>query len=200
MHPALKAMKNQARDMGKKSGIPSYKLRPYWECQVYRVRVPCCETADVEWRRAGLVVSLGELMQALGKQFTAKQVYYFYRALRIVALKRNKGSTSAGSTGAFLGMAASGLQAAQLRANLNKEQLVREYAAAIGVECVDTHEVFDEAVKSVYAAILRDMSPPWLLRSFPQALPGNGALPQCTRPSCYHTMQLRGAHLARGSR
>ena len=160
---------------------------------MYRVRVPCRETADFEWRRTGAVVSLGEFMQALGKQFIAKQVYYFYRALRIVALKRSKGSTSAGSTGAFLGMAASGLQAAQLRANLNKEQLVREYAAAIGVECVDTREVFDEAAKAVYAAILRDMSPPWLLRSFPQALPGNGVLSKYTGP-CFLTW---GVDLAR---
>ena len=62
MHPALKAMKNQARDMGKKSGISSYKLRPIWECQVYRVRVPCRETVDFEWHRTGVVVSLGELV------------------------------------------------------------------------------------------------------------------------------------------
>ena len=83
-HPSLMAMKNQARDMGQKSGIPSYKLRPYWEFQVYRVRVPCRETADFEWHRTGVVVSLGKLRQ-LGKQFTAKQVYYVYRTLRIVA-------------------------------------------------------------------------------------------------------------------
>ena len=77
-----------------------------------------------------------------GKEFTAKQAYYYYRALRIVALKRNKGSTSAGFGGASVGMAASGLQAAQLRAHLNRDQLVREYAAASGVKCLDTQEFF----------------------------------------------------------
>ena len=40
----------------------------------------------------------------------------------------------------------------------------------------------DGASRAVYAAILPDMSPPWLLRSFPQALPGNGVLLKCTRP------------------
>ena len=65
-----------------------------------RVRAPCRWTHDFEWHRTGLVVSLGELMQALGNQFSAKEVYLFYRALRIVALKRQTGSKSQGLLGA----------------------------------------------------------------------------------------------------
>ena len=63
---------------------------PDWDAQVIRVRIPCRGNINFEWRRSGLVVSLGELMQALGKDFTAKQVYYFYHTLRIVAMKRQK--------------------------------------------------------------------------------------------------------------
>ena len=78
----------------------------------------------------------------------------------------------------------SGLQASRLRANLgrNKDQLVREYAAAMGVEVQHTKAFFDEAVKCLYAFVLRDMRPPWLEHSFPQALPGDGVLSRYTRP------------------
>ena len=65
---------------------------------------------------------------------------------------------------------------------LNKDQLVKEYAAAIGVEVQDTVAFFDEAVRCVYAHVLREMRPPWLEHSFPQALPGDGVLSRYTRP------------------
>ena len=54
--------------------------------QKFRVRAPCRWTDEFEWHRTGAAVSLGELMRALVKQFSAQQVCFFYRALRIVAL------------------------------------------------------------------------------------------------------------------
>ena len=56
----------------------------------------------------------------------------------------------------------------------------------------------DGAARAVYAAILRDMSPPWLLHSFSKAPPGNGALSKCTRP-CFLTWGVDLARLVLGS-
>ena len=55
----------------------------------------------------------------------------------------------------------------------------------------------DGAARAVYAAILLDMSPPWLLHSFPQALPGNGVLSKCTRP-CFLTWGVDLSRLVLG--
>ena len=77
-------------------GLGIGDLWPCWGAQVTRVRAPCKGAAAFERHRAGLVVGPGELMQALGQDFSAKQVCYFYRALRVVALKRPKNSSSQG--------------------------------------------------------------------------------------------------------
>ena len=90
------SMRRQLMDMVKRHGIGALDLAPDWRLQIFRVRVPCRGASDFERHRTGCAVSLGELMQALGKQFSAKEVYLFYRSLRIVALKRQKGSKSQG--------------------------------------------------------------------------------------------------------
>ena len=90
----------QVRDMVGRHGIGAPQLKANWRLHSFRARAPCQVTPDFEWHRTGLVVSLGGLMQALGDQFSAKEVYLFYRTLRIVALKRQKGSKSQGLLGA----------------------------------------------------------------------------------------------------
>ena len=95
-----RSMACQVRDMVGRHGIGAPDLNAHWRFQIFRARAPCRWTHDFEWHRTGLVVSLGELMQALGKQFSAKEVHLFYRSLRIVALKRQKGSKSQGLLGA----------------------------------------------------------------------------------------------------
>ena len=96
---------------------------------------------------------------ALGAEYTAKQVYYFYRTLRIVALKRKKDKTSTSFT---TGMHNSGLKAAELRTEfgLNREQLVREYALALNEDLEYSDALFDQAVRCVFAHVLRDPRPP----------------------------------------
>ena len=121
---------------------------------------------------------MGELMRALGKQFTAKQVYDFYRALRIVALKRNKGPKPAGFGVAAVGVAASGLHAAHLLAELNRAQLVQEYAEAVGEKIQDTTDFYDEAVKCVYATVLKYMSPPCVVKVHEAMFPDVGRRPR----------------------
>ena len=84
------------------------------------------------------MVSLGKLMRALGKEFTANQVYYFYRALRIAALKRPKKSQAPTSASAAVGMSVSDHRASQLRREVNKHQLMNKYAAAKGAVVEET--------------------------------------------------------------
>ena len=169
--------------VAQQTGLWRNQLRADWDKQVTRVRVPCVGTAAFEWVRTGFVVSLGELMRALGLNYTAKQIYYLYRTLRIVAVKRSKIVKAPGSASAGAGMGDRVLQAATLRKKIrNKQQLMTEYAAAIGIEVQDTPEFLNDAVRYLYALILSDMRPPWLEHTFPQALPGNGVLSKYTRP------------------
>ena len=105
------SMRRQVMGMVERHGIRAPDLAPHWRFQMFRVRAPCRWTDDFEWHRTGLAVSLGELMRALGTQFSAKQVYLFYRALRIAALKRQKGSKSQGSLGARRSLTAKGRRA-----------------------------------------------------------------------------------------
>ena len=58
----------------------------------------------------------------------------------------------------------------------NKDQLLKEHAAAVNVKVQDARVFFGVAVKCIFARVLRDMRPPWLEHSFPRALPENGAL------------------------
>ena len=60
----------------------------------YGCVVPCVDSVDREWVRGGAVVALGELFMRLGKEFSGKKIYAFFRALRLVALKRDKTATS----------------------------------------------------------------------------------------------------------
>ena len=95
--------------MAARHGIGAPDLAPHWRFIFFRARAACRWTDEFEWHRTGLAVSLGGgLMRALGAQFSAKQVHLFYRALRIVALKRQKGSKSQGSLGARQSLTARG--------------------------------------------------------------------------------------------
>ncbi|CAK0844998.1 unnamed protein product [Prorocentrum cordatum] len=159
-----------------------------------------------EWCRQSPVTTLGELFWDLGRTHTAKAIYAFYRALRLVALKRDKNSSTmassapgfasasrpAGSAAAF-GFTGSDLQAPRIRADYScpatdREVLVEDYIEAVGlstayVSSKTKQELLDEAVKCVTLVLLRDMRPPWLDHVFPQALPGDGLLSKFTRPS-----------------
>ncbi len=176
----------QARSEG--CGTPSRDLRPNWAEQVSRVTCPCVDPAcGYEWARGGTVLTLGELFLALGKQYTAAQIYSFYRTLRLVAVKRRKGhGAHARVSGSATGVTQSDFQAARVRLEHtpNKEQLLAEYAAANELGHLDaTKENVDAAIRYLYKLLLRDLRPPWLTHTFPQALPGNGVLSKFTRPS-----------------
>ena len=179
---------------------------PAWARQWSRVCVPCEAVETHEWCRMSSVTTLGELFWDLGRTHTAKAIYAFYRTLRLVALKRDKNSSTkasgapgfasasrpAGSASA-VGITGSDLQGPRIRADYscprtNRQVLVEDYIEAVGlstayVSSKSEQELLDEAVKCVTLVLLRDMRPPWLDHAFPQALPGDGLLSKFTRPS-----------------
>ena len=171
---------------------------PAWDRQWSRVCVPCEAVETHEWCRQSPVTTLGELFLDLGRTHTAKAIYAFCRTLRLVALKRDKNSSTkassapAGSAAAY-GFIGSALQAPRIRADYsfpanNRDVLVEDYIEAVGlssayVSSKTKEELLDEAVKCVTLVLLRDMRPPWLDHVFPQALPGDGLLSKFTRPS-----------------
>ncbi len=60
-------------------------LIPNWEEQISRFTCPCVDPAcGYEWARGGMVMTLGELFLALGKDYTAGQIDAFYRRLRML--------------------------------------------------------------------------------------------------------------------
>ncbi|CAK0874574.1 unnamed protein product, partial [Prorocentrum cordatum] len=179
---------------------------PAWARQWSRACVPCEAVETREWCRQSPVTTLGELFWDLGRTHTAKAIYAFHRTLWLVALKRDKNSSTkassapgfasasrpAGSATAF-GFTGSDLQAPRIRADYscpatNREVIVEDYIEAVGlstayVSSKTKQALLDEAAKCATLALLRDMRPPWLDRVFPRALPGGGLLSKFTRPS-----------------
>ena len=69
--------------------IPTEGLQPDWSKQTNRLFCPC-EWADYHWARYCLATGLGGLFVALGKEYDAAVIYYFYRTRVVVAMKRQK--------------------------------------------------------------------------------------------------------------
>ncbi|CAK0818065.1 unnamed protein product [Prorocentrum cordatum] len=155
---------------------------PAWARQWSRVCVPCEAVETREWCRQSPITTLGELFWDLGRTHTAKAICAFYRTLRLVALKRDKNSSTkassapgfasasrpAGSAAAF-GFTGSDLQAPGIRADYscpatNREVLVEDYIEAVGLATAN--------VSSKTKQELLD-----------EALPGDGLLSKFTRPS-----------------
>ena len=154
------------------------QLQPDWAQQVNRITCPCMDAhCGYEWVRFGPAFTLGELFLALGKEYTAVQIYAFYLSLRLIAVKRRKQYSHGRGSGAATGVTASPFQATRLRLELtsNKAQLIEEYAAANDLgQLPQTKENLDAAIRYLYKVLLRDLRPPWLTHTLAQALPGNG--------------------------
>ena len=147
-----------------------------------------------EWVRTGTTFTLGELCFALGQQYTAAQIYTFYRTLPLVAVKRRRQYTNDRGLVAATGATASSFRAVRrsLVQKPNKRQLLEEYAAANDLgQPSQTQANLDAAMRYLYNMLLRDLRPPWLTHAFPQALPGNGLLSKYTRPCFCNGMRTR---------
>jgi hypothetical protein len=181
------------RVASKDSRVTLSDLGPDWGNQTQRIICPCISTELYEWRRCARVSTLGELFFLLGEEWPASTIYQFYRTLRVIALKRRKtdSATSKGPASGSPGLTGSSLQAATIRKafTCNKDLIIEEYVAVQGLDkqlLADNSQrdsLYNEAVLYIHMILLRDMRPPWLLHTFPQALPGEGLLSQYTRPS-----------------
>ena len=70
------------------------------------------------------------------------------------------------------------------RRKRNKDQLLAEYAAVNKLRHLEpTKKNVDAAIRFLKKILLRDLSPPWAMYTFRQALPENGVLSRYTRPS-----------------
>ena len=64
-----------------------------------------------------------------------------------------------------------------------KHLLLQEYASVNGLEPLEPNKQnVDSAIRFLFKQLLRDMRPPWLGLTFPQALPGTNVLGRLTRP------------------
>jgi hypothetical protein len=177
------------------TGIEPGALLPNWDEQKLRIVVPCRGTQLYEWRRGGPVGTLGELMLKLGEEYDAAQIYYFYRTLRLVALKRRKDKPGAVGIGQALpatGMRQAGVSAGVIRRGMQvgSVRIVEEYMALMHSDVdvpakgsAEFNATFEQALRYLHVLLLEDLRPPWLLHSFPQALPGDSMLSNLTRPT-----------------
>ena len=136
-------------------GLPRQGLSPDWRNQKYRIVVPCKSNEEHAWYRTGLTVSLGEMFLHLGMNWTARQIYYLFRSMRIVGLKRRKGvSATAPGSASVTGTTASSFQGAAIRSSLRpaKESIVQDYCHSQGLDSRlgDKDEFFNSAVRLIY--------------------------------------------------
>ena len=101
---------------------------PDWSQQRNRCVVPCKNAVEYEWVRTGPVVTLGELFLRLGRDFSCRKIYGFFRTLRLVAVKRDKKATSSAPGSASVGVNRGPLQATRIQSEFLKQHaLVAEY-------------------------------------------------------------------------
>ena len=132
---------------------------------------------------------------ALGETYTAAAIYSFYRTCRLVVIKKRKeaqGQRGAPGSASVTGITGSALQATAIRTQYanakNKDLLVDDYVKFNNfsddyVKSLTKERLVDDAIHFVNRLLLQDLRPPWLQQDFPQALPGDGVLSKCTRPS-----------------
>jgi len=63
-------------------------IQPNWKNMHSRLSVPCRGTKLYVWLRTGFAITLGELFQKLHHMYTAKDIYYLYLHLDVVAVKK----------------------------------------------------------------------------------------------------------------
>jgi hypothetical protein len=107
-------------------------LNPDWDHQKFRVIVPCVGTREYHWCRETTLATLGHLLLILGRTYSAAQIYYFYRTLRIVSVRRRKDISGASRDNALPieGSHAAGACASSVKRKFAsiKTQLVEGYA------------------------------------------------------------------------
>ncbi len=127
----------EARRAELATNISFRALLPNRAEQQFRVLLPIREPDSVsskyEWRLECHCTTLGQLILALGERCAASQIYFFYRTLRIIAVKRRKDHTSDNRT-RRVGSLASELKPAQIKQShrTDRTEIVRQYLAITG--------------------------------------------------------------------
>ena len=181
-HSSIMEIDIAIKEFASEHKMKALDLAPDWQEQTNRLAVPCRHTLSAQWRRAGLVTTLGQLFLALGARWTGAVIYEYYRTLRVVALCRKKTGSA---------VAAAGLSGHQLGVGLGApEPLVQAYCDFVGEEvpmsATERQAKLAEAWRHIFALILQDLRPPWAEHAFPQGLPNARALGRYTRPSFLH--------------
>jgi hypothetical protein len=70
--------------------ITHHDMQPNWKIGHSRLSVPCHKTMEYAWLRIGFAITLGEMFQILHHMYTAKEIYYLYLHLDVVAVKKKK--------------------------------------------------------------------------------------------------------------
>ena len=73
--------------------ITYHDMQPKWKMGHNRLSVPCHKTIEYAWLRTGFAITLGEMFQKLHHMYTAKEIYYLYLHLDLVAVKKRKVNT-----------------------------------------------------------------------------------------------------------
>jgi hypothetical protein len=125
---------------------------------------------------------------ALGQEYNAAQINYYYLTLRIIAVKRRKMEYRS----AARGMHQSGAKASQVRKSYRpwRDQIVQEYLNMKEIKMevpasgsTEFNAIFDIALRHIYAAVLQDMRPPWVTHLMGQAHLNADGLSVYTRPT-----------------
>jgi hypothetical protein len=83
-------IESTVRNHARHTEITHQHIQPDWKNRHNRLSVPCRKTKLYAWLRAGFVITLGELFQNLHHMYTAKEIYYLYLHLDVVAVKKKK--------------------------------------------------------------------------------------------------------------
>ena len=63
---------------------------PDWAAQTNRLTCPCKRASEFHWIRYCMTTGLGGIFAALGQDYDAALLYYFYRTRMVVCMKRQK--------------------------------------------------------------------------------------------------------------
>ena len=85
----LEDIKKQQKDAAPCASSLRDQLAPAWEHQQIFVAIPTKEDRPtMEWRLCSRVISFGELMLALGEEYSAHDIDLFWKSMIIAAEKR----------------------------------------------------------------------------------------------------------------
>ena len=134
--------------------------RPDWKNMKSRWIAPDCKSTAHHWQRYCKVITLSMLFSGLGKHWSARALYDFYMAQRIVVLKIQRTGGPQRSTRQFLAQ--------------ETNHIIPELCKALGLKVPENTASMKEYIASMTLAAF---APPWLNRQPIEQRPGQGTSP-----------------------